>query len=423
MAAIDYTRPEYVDAYGDGWPFVDVRDYHGEHDQQSHGNWADAKVGQGESSVREEAKRILARHDNRVVANLSRIRLLNGDDWRQAFDAQGVGGDTVGYTRNGLVSINTRWLGQGYKLADIIDHEMGHVAFDESTRKGEWLRAYNGDKSFARFNTQAKRNADEGFAETYKAFIQHNGKAPTPEYEEPFKIVKKIIASLPNKGSKRFHLEGQHDQLDHGNWAKGGDDGRPEGYFSGWNEKDREIVALGDKLAKLHDEPHLVNKIGHKLPERDVENLLASRKKTEGAALIKDGKLLHFFNGSEGSIRVPDGLNIEGMTLIHNHPIGGSLSKQDLIAASHDRLSEIRAVGKFDDATYSYSVKPDTAWPPKQAIEQAYQESYDLLLNAFADKRQRKGYTREQLNFAAAHSIMKATARKLGLKYEVQRWT
>ena len=43
MAVIDYARPEYVDAYGDGWPFADVRDYHGEHDQQSHGNWAEGK--------------------------------------------------------------------------------------------------------------------------------------------------------------------------------------------------------------------------------------------------------------------------------------------------------------------------------------------------------------------------------------------
>ena len=229
--------------------------------------------------------------------------------------------------------------------------------------------------------------------------------------------------------AKKFHLAGtedDHDQSDHApNNGKGSarEIKRPESYFNGWPAKDRELVALGDKIASYFDEPHLIEKVGESIPERQVEELLASRKETEAAAIMRGGKLEHFWNGAESVVKIPESVDLAGATLIHNHPLGASLSINDIVAASKDKLAEIRAVGRFDDATYSFAARPDVAWPPEAAIRSAYAENEMRLLTAFAAKRQEKGYTKEQLNFAASHAIIKATLRQLGLKYEVRRWT
>jgi hypothetical protein len=150
----------------------------------------------GDARLKPQASQILSRHDSKVVSNLKRIRLYDGKQWNEAFKGQTMIPDTIAYTRLGLMTINTDYLNRGYKLQDVIDHEMGHVAFDASVQKSKWYRAHSDDKNFARFNTQAKRNADESFAETYKAYVQSRGKPPSKEYEKPFRVVRDILNSL-----------------------------------------------------------------------------------------------------------------------------------------------------------------------------------------------------------------------------------
>lgn len=256
---------------------------------------------------------------------------------------------------------------------------------------------------------------------------------PVPLTPEDDRIVEGVLQDMLERttvheirGAEVEIYHGDHDQSDHGNWARGGDRAeRPEAYFNGWPASSREVVELGDQIAKALNEPHLIDKVGQAIPERQVENLLVSRKQTEAAAVMRDGKLEHFWNGAEGVVKIPNAADLTGATLIHNHPIGASLSMGDLVAASKDRLAEIRAVTRYNNATYSFSVRPEhiSRWPTELDIMLAYQQSEMNLLNAFAVKRQEKRYTKEQLNFAASHAIVKATLRELGLKYEVKRWT
>jgi len=75
-----------------------------------------------------------------------------------------------------------------------------------------------------------------------------------------------------------------------------------------------------------------------------------------------EGELVYYGRGKKDSCPVPEGMDLTGMILTHNHPNDSDLSAADLRVMLLHGLREIRAYGR--DCVYSFKAP----WPRKIEI-------------------------------------------------------
>lgn len=152
-------------------------------------------------------------------------------------------------------------------------------------------------------------------------------------------------------GLKKYHLPGQHDQLDHGNWASG----------------EKSPVS---QLPKEQRQKFL-----------ELENTFAGRKTNERAAIAwSDGSITEH-QGDRDSVEFQKAEQIKmiedgNVIMTHNHPDFGKsqsvagLSIPDIRFAMKVNAKEIRAVVNHPSGDYVFSmIRGDRRWPPPNAVE------------------------------------------------------
>ena len=91
----------------------------------------------------------------------------------------------------------------GTKKAGYFHHEMGHIAWNNArtSARVKWILEWRLNKDFDRFTNYSKKDNQEGFAETYEAYIQVGGRVGTSDpkrvrLESAFDIVKEVIDNV-----------------------------------------------------------------------------------------------------------------------------------------------------------------------------------------------------------------------------------
>ena len=88
----------------------------------------------------------------------------------------------------------------GSKTQDVFDHEVGHALWRNTDIKVKWKwnQLWRNDSSFDRNTNYAHTNSEEGFAETYMAFISTGGKLYKgyPDLERTYEIVNEAIENV-----------------------------------------------------------------------------------------------------------------------------------------------------------------------------------------------------------------------------------
>lgn len=193
--------------------------------------------------------------------------------------------------------------------------------------------------------------------------------------------------------TKKFHLDGQHDQEDHGNWADG--------------ERNPERAALFDA-------------------EREIR----ANRKFETAVAIKDGKHVLWKAGDKSSVSFikTEVEKLRDATFTHNHPNSMAFSKDDLHFAIQADLAEMRAVSlianddNFADVPIAYSItRPRDGWPSWHAAEPKLDEAHAKVRKIF-ERRVDSG----ALSIAEAESshwaaVAALYAKAIGAKFRVIR--
>lgn len=111
-------------------------------------------------------------------------------------------------------------------------------------------------------------------------------------------------------------------------------------------------------------DPRLLHRV-----EKDIESLHIE----EAHIFDNTGHLVHQIRGNESSVRIPD-VPMDHMTLTHNHPLGLSLSVDDLQLAVYKNLAEIRAVAREHDGVYVHRLlRPAEGWPSMDRVNQVMQ--------------------------------------------------
>lgn len=81
--------------------------------------------------------------------------------------------------------------------ANTFHHEVGHAVFQMSRLSHIWTRRYRNDNKFDRRTSYARTGgAAEGFCETYAAWIKAGGTANTPQDQNAFEVLNRIIEGL-----------------------------------------------------------------------------------------------------------------------------------------------------------------------------------------------------------------------------------
>lgn len=86
----------------------------------------------------------------------------------------------------------------------VLDHEMGHAALSSTGVGGErkWITGYvagrvDNSRSIVkidRFTTYSKENYNEGFAESYVAYVRTKGKTSNPRVKPTFDLIRSILS-------------------------------------------------------------------------------------------------------------------------------------------------------------------------------------------------------------------------------------
>ena len=143
----------------------------------------------------------LTYHDKNVVSHLNSIVVPdNLAEWRGEYKRR-YGINPVGYgvgfynpEKHQLV-IKPRSVSA---MADVLHHEIGHVAQINSKSKNIWTNAWNNNKNFGRHTTYSKVSSDEGFAEGYMSYVKFGlSDIKLAEYQDTYAIIQEVIDGIP----------------------------------------------------------------------------------------------------------------------------------------------------------------------------------------------------------------------------------
>ena len=73
------------------------------------------------------------------------------------------------------------------------DHEMGHSVWNQTSTRGSWLKEYRTNTNFDRHTWYSKTDKEEGFCESYMAWMGCEGKAVHDTYKNTFNKVEKVV--------------------------------------------------------------------------------------------------------------------------------------------------------------------------------------------------------------------------------------
>lgn len=395
-----------------GVPAGDEKKFHGDHDQSDHGNWVD-DIDLSATKVPEEDRFPPSSEDpapgGKYQYHAKKAQFIKG------IAKQGIKGG-----RSNPISVaphleSARWWGASIDVGGG-DTYLMRVSRDALRKEG--LRTIKPDDDAG--------NPISDSEETREHWV--TGTILPGVIEIYFKgRWQKIRDAI--KDEKQFHLPGEHDQLDHGNWAKGGGEG---------------------PLSQLPDE--------QRQKFLELEAKFARNHKHENAAFAwSDDFDVTTVKGQETQVQLSDDL-IErirddgDVIMTHNHPvIAGDreqdsvtgLSDEDIFSASGLNLKAIRAVTEFEGKQYVFSLeRPKKGWPSVVELEafryaeEEEEEDRDFegpfwdetpigkLINHYrrawgrADK-ENDVKKKRRLELAVSHAITKMYAKRFGMNYKM----
>lgn len=135
-----------------------------------------------------------------------------------------------------------------------------------------------------------------------------------------------------------------------------------------------------------------------------------------GAFFRSDGSLLLDRVGTAKCIRFSDDelKSANGCLFTHNHPLGFTLSIEDVLIAQIGQLSEVRVVTE----RFRFMLRPDGSWPSRPAIVSAYRSE-----RSRADADARGSVDSGETPWSCAqweveHRLIELVARKLHMHYD-----
>lgn len=140
----------------------------------------------------------LTNHDEKIV---SHINYIYWPQTRKDFLNEAMR-DNVIEPYNAAAYWDTKFdkIVMGSKTQDVFDHEVGHALWRNTdiSVKWKWNGLWRKDPSFDRNTNYAHTNSEEGFAETYMAFIATGGNLYKgyPDLERTYAIVNEAIENV-----------------------------------------------------------------------------------------------------------------------------------------------------------------------------------------------------------------------------------
>ena len=197
--------------------------------------------------------------------------------------------------------------------------------------------------------------------------------------------------------ARRYHLPGEHDQLDHTPKSLRGQGGAADA-----ETKHRRQFIAGAKAAQA-EEQKLIG-----LTDHEEMRVFDSR-----------GRLIGTGRGDQNTVNVPESAlgKLKNSTITHNHPGGDAFSRTDVALAIGHNLREMRAVAA--DGSFVYILRrPPTRWPSIPTMEAAYREADSAAFGKIMDKVMAKEILAEEADKMHRHIVWTTVAEKLKLDYQ-----
>jgi hypothetical protein len=152
-----------------------------------------------------------------------------------------------------------------------------------------------------------------------------------------------------------------------------------------------------------------------------AEETIRKLDKEIAYAYDKNGNLLFKQAGGRESVRFsPEQLRqMQGGVLTHNHPVGGTFSRNDIGMALHNQLAEVRAV----DANYRYSFRiPEGNTLKWNDIAETHQKTLESHADLYRRRVLKGTMTVEQAAAEVEHHSWRFVAQKFGFEYKRTAW-
>jgi len=150
-------------------------------------------------------RKILERHDEKILKNIPVIGVLGGNNFAKAWkvanadDSSGAKGVAGFYSeKNGMIILNRDTV-RTFGWRSVLDHEIGHSAYYHSKNAPNWVANTMSDRSFDRFTRYSREGTHEAFAESYMAYMSAGGKAKNARFKRVFNSINDVISGVHNK--------------------------------------------------------------------------------------------------------------------------------------------------------------------------------------------------------------------------------
>lgn len=160
----------------------------------------------GASSMEEATiRKILERHDPKVLQNIPTIGVFGGNNFVKTWskinngDAKGAKSVAGFYSEIGGEIVINRDYVRTFGWRAVLDHEIGHSAYYHSKNTPNWIANTMSDKSFDRFTRYSREGTHEAFAESYMAYMSAGGKAKKAKFGRVFKSIDDVVKGVHKK--------------------------------------------------------------------------------------------------------------------------------------------------------------------------------------------------------------------------------
>lgn len=150
---------------------------------------------------------------------------------------------------------------------------------------------------------------------------------------------------------------------------------------------------------------------------KSVENEIRNQDFETAAVFDKNGKMLFRKDGGKDYVSFTDEevTLMKGAIVTHNHPSGGSFSREDGIMLANGKLREIRAVGK----EWEHSLKMPPGDNTRGSMVDVTVQDYDSRVKAeFWTQIREWKITPEQASREHWHEVWTRSSKELGFIYE-----
>lgn len=255
--------------------------------------------------------------------------------------------------------------------------------------------------------------------EGLRALIAEREQQQKKPAQEPKAPKKKVVefsfwdVSRVNGNGRQYHLPGEHDQLEHGNWADG--DKSPTSQLPEAQRKD--FLRLEQNFSQDTKREHAAA----------AWSTLSDRIGSTITTYVGNSDTVKFDDHEMDMMRA-DG----NVVLTHNHPIEAfgdaasviGLSPDDLTFAAEADLKEMRAIVAHESGYYTFSVeRPKDGWPHPAAIDVFLRKDKKLgkLYSALLPRMKLSNEVSRQINLAGSHARTKIIADHFGIKYRMNK--